>query len=1177
MAVNKRLLQGAAAAGGLTPSEHFGVVLYEGDGTSSHSVTGLNFTPDLVWAKHRNHGTAHSHNWADSTRGGTKIIYSNTTDAQQTITNSIQTFDTGGFTVGNSAAVNDNGIDYVAWCFKANGGTTTSATTTEATNGTYQANVDSGFSIVTFTTSNSTVQPPPLNYCEHGLGVAPSIVIYKETNDSGPWQVNVPFISNNGTLTLNQTDAMSSGFAYDFFDSDSTNIAIRSNYAVSRNVNLVAYVFAEIEGFSKFGTYTGNGSVDGPIVETGFEPAFLMIKNTSISTAGSYWAIYDNKRTPSNPRDTILRANSGSGDFDLDSLDIDFLSNGFQVKGNYDAVNGNNYTYIYMAFAADPDTEAPTLADSFSTVTYTGNNSTQSIDGLGFQPNLIWIKGRDFGGWNVIQDSVRGAGKTIFTNVTNTEVGNSGDLISSFDSDGFGLTTAYLGGTNASTNGNFDYVAWAWKADDNEPTIYGGPAKAVYKFEDNANDVTGNNNGTVSGATYTTGKFNKAINFDGSGDYVTIPATDTTPLNFSSENFTISHWVYPHNTAESAIYSSKWSTGAANQRSYYFGHNASGNIIISENPGGSFTSTSTVTQNAWNHVVYVRNASTAYIYINGSLDSTHSRTNTIDLAGTQNIYFGRVQGTPSGDMYDGLMDQTRFYSGALSQEQVTELYNETSSDNDDLELGGPPEILISANANAGFSIVKYEGDGVSGKQVPHGLSAAPEMIIIKNLDTTSDWAVGHTSLGFSANKFLKLNLTNAEFTNAAAWASTNPDSTTFTLGDGTILNNNGDNHIAYCFHSVSGYSKFGSYSGSGASGNAQNVGFAPDLVILKSTNAVTSWAMFDTVRGANVLYSNLSNAESSDSRVTLTSTGFEFTGAAYNESGRDWIYMAFKINPTPYPLAGNMSFLVVAGGGSGGARDAGPGGAGGLRTSYGSTSGGGASAESDITLAAGTYTITVGSGGAKVIEVTQVTPGNSGTDSSISATGLTTITSIGGGGGGTQSQAASSGGSGGGGTASNQPGSGTSGQGFAGGNGTGSYTSGGGGGASETGNTPPSNENGGAGGDGLAVSITGSSVTYAGGGGGSGDTSSGSGGTGGGGAGQSNASLDATSGTANTGGGGGSHRQNLGTSGAGGSGVVILRLATSEYSGTTTGSPTVTTDGDYTVLTYTGSGTYVHS
>jgi hypothetical protein len=205
-----------------------------------------------------------------------------------------------------------------------------------------------------------------------------------------------------------------------------------------------------------------------------------------------------------------------------------------------------------------------------------------------------------------------------------------------------------------------------------------GSCVAVYRFEGNMNDLSGNYNATASGMTYTTGIFGQAGDFDGNGDYVTISATATTPLDFSAENFSISHWVFPRNTSEGGIYSSKFSSGAANQRSYYFSHDPNGKILISENAGGAIFSTGTLTQDAWSHVVYVRNATTAYVYINGSLDSTHTRTNTIDDADTQNIYFGRVQGSPSGDMFDGLLDQTRFFNKAISASEVTTIYNEVA-------------------------------------------------------------------------------------------------------------------------------------------------------------------------------------------------------------------------------------------------------------------------------------------------------------------------------------------------------------------------------------------------------------------------------------------------------------------------------------------------------------------
>ena len=272
-----------------------------------------------------------------------------------------------------------------------------------------------------------------------------------------------------------------------------------------------------------------------------------------------------------------------------------------------------------------------------------------------------------------------------------------------------------------------------------------------------------------------------------------------------------------------------------------------------------------------------------------------------------------------------------------------------------------------------------------------------------------------------------------------------------------------------------------------------------------------------------------------------------------------------KLDTTTYTYSAD--FLVVAGGGGGGngqnaAVDAGGGGAGGLRTSYGSTSGGGASAESSLTLQqAIVYTITIGAGGSAQ---------SNGQNSSLSGSNITTITSIGGGaGGGTNELSGQDGGSGGGSAEQGSVnGSGTSGQGYAGG----SY---GGGGAGEVGGTDGT----GYGGDGIQVSITGSAVYYAGGGAGGGiGISSGSmpGGDGGGGDGRNEGeSAAGYPGTANTGGGGGgANDDNNASGGTGGSGVVILRVPTASYSGTVTGSPTVTTTGSDTVIKFTSSGTY---
>ena len=517
-----------------------------------------------------------------------------------------------------------------------------------------------------------------------------------------------------------------------------------------------------------------------------------------------------------------------------------------------------------------------------------------------------------------------------------------------------------------------------------------------------------------------------------------------------------------------------------------------------------------------------------------------------------------------------------------------------------INTDGTIQSIVSANANAGMSIVKYTGNGVNGSTVGHGLGVAPEMMIIKSLSSVLFWAIYNKyntgSSGNPATERLKLPTNLASATTTIYWDSTEPGASVFTIGTDTDVNTNNDEFIAYCFTSISGFSKMGSYVGNATNNRAiTGLGFQPDFVMLKNTaSSTTFWSIFDSSRGGSLaLFPNSNQAEANETGVfvSLDSDGFTVNQeATANGNGNTIIYMAYKENPTPMPLAGNMSFLVVAGGGGGGFGSGGGGaGAGGLRTSYGGSSGGGSAAESDITLAAGTYTITIGAGGTGGIDTGNVLP-TAGANSTVS-----TITSIGGGYGGSEASGSvygpSVGGSGAGAIYNNTyPGSaGTANQGSAGGDG---YTSnpvfagGGGGGASSAG-ANASGSGGGLGGDGLEVSITGTATYYAGGGGGDtqGVNTTRAGGSGGGGTGgrymAANDITTATGGTANTGGGGGGgtneNDTDNGLGGPGGSGVVILRLATSEYSGTTTGSPTVTTDGTYTILTYTGSGTYVHS
>jgi len=335
------------------------------------------------------------------------------------------------------------------------------------------------------------------------------------------------------------------------------------------------------------------------------------------------------------------------------------------------------------------------------------------------------------------------------------------------------------------------------------------------------------------------------------------------------------------------------------------------------------------------------------------------------------------------------------------------------------------------------------------------------------------------------------------------------------------------------------------------------------------------------------LNTNSLNYQGSSSPNPVYDVDGQHVRIVYSGATQGWIPTVDDDVTLETPQTYSADFLVIAGGGGGGSNGGG-GGAGGYRNSYSTeSSGGGGSSETSLALSPGTtYTITVGGGGSGADSNggNVGNAGTSGSDSSISGTGITTITSIGGGRGSgyPAGQDPEDGGSGGGGQGNAVPyggGSGTANQGFKGGDGNNSFAYGGGGGGGAS--AAAANVTGTAGtngGDGLSSSITGSAVARGGGGGGGAEGASsytaGSGGTGGGGNGSANST--GTAGTANTGGGGGGggYAPPYTDGGAGGSGVVILRVATADYTGTTTGSPTVSTDGTDTVMVFNASGSY---
>ena len=325
------------------PSVHFNTKLYTGTG-ATQAVTGVGFQPDWVWLKSRSNSTYHL--LYDAVRGATKQIYSNTTSAEGTDTNTLTSFDSDGFSLGadSGSGANINGYTQVAWNWKANGAG--SANTDGSINSTVSANTTSGFSIVKYTGTgaNATVG--------HGLGVAPKMIIVKNTEATENWLVYHQSLGNTSVLKLNETSAKgSSQYYWNNTSPTSSTFSLGASSEANTNADVnIAYCFAEKTGYSKFGSYDGNGNANGTFVYTGFKPAFVIVKVSSGGTGD--WQLFDNKRIGFNGGNYRLKPSSSSAEA-TDSL-IDFLSNGFKLRDAGGSFNASGDTYIYMAFAENP-------------------------------------------------------------------------------------------------------------------------------------------------------------------------------------------------------------------------------------------------------------------------------------------------------------------------------------------------------------------------------------------------------------------------------------------------------------------------------------------------------------------------------------------------------------------------------------------------------------------------------------------------------------------------------------------------------------------------------------------------------------------------------------------------------------------------------------------------------
>ena len=334
-------------------SEHFNTKLWTGNATDNTTISGVGFQPDFTWIKERSNIS--SHHLQDSVRGATKALISNSSGAENISSTRLKSWNSDGFVIGTSGAVNASSDTYASWNWLANG--TGSANTAGSINSTVSVNTTSGFSIVKYTangTQGATVG--------HGLGVTPKMMMFKNLDSTlgdgeVDWGVYHSSLTATNFLKLNTTQAQINSDGT-FNDTEPSNTLFTlgggsqgDRFATNRTGDdYIAYCFADVQGFSKMGSYTGNANNgDGTFVYTGFKPAFIMVKNTART---QNWSMHDSKRPGYNEVNQRLQANLS--DAESSNNKVDLLSNGFKWKTNDGDTNGYAENHIYMAFAEAP-------------------------------------------------------------------------------------------------------------------------------------------------------------------------------------------------------------------------------------------------------------------------------------------------------------------------------------------------------------------------------------------------------------------------------------------------------------------------------------------------------------------------------------------------------------------------------------------------------------------------------------------------------------------------------------------------------------------------------------------------------------------------------------------------------------------------------------------------------
>ncbi len=578
----------------------------------------------------------------------------------------------------------------------------------------------------------------------------------------------------------------------------------------------------------------------------------------------------------------------------------------------YDAVlSAADVSTLYKEVECEP--AAINALDQFNTVLYTGNGGTQSITGVGFETDVVWIKERSNPAQHALFDSVRGNQYLLSPNQTIAEIDQSANpALESFDTNGFTVdqtnTSNYYVNRSSQT-----YVAWNWKAPlANLSTGFNGSSTVGSASKI---DLTGS-------TTLTTRSISLWVNLAGTGSGGNLILDNSDGQN------------------PGVVQYGKWVIQLQYGGTNYFCWDTYVNGSY-----GICDVNYTFNLNTWYHIVFVAEANNQAVYINGVSQTLQnvSRAGDIGTVTMSTNRLGASWSTQYTHALNGTMGQVRIFNDALTASEVADLYAEPAASNNTLNYPagagciaayplqtdavdlsgnysgassnvtfGQPGYLtgntdgtipstVAVNDAAGFSIVKYQANSTQGATIGHGLSSAPEMIITKEITGPRVWCVYHKDLT-NSGYYLELNTSDAEKNALNTAYAAVPSSTTYSVGTSSLVNDpSTDSYIAYCFKSIPGYSKIGSYVGTGSNNNFQYTGFEPAWILIKNTSGTGSWWMLDNKRSPSnprnerlVADQSYSEVEYTPANLNFLSNGFGLDGsyAGTNSSGQTYIFLA---------------------------------------------------------------------------------------------------------------------------------------------------------------------------------------------------------------------------------------------------------------------------------------------